>query len=204
MSRYRGPVTRISRRLGVILFGGGESKAKAFNKKHYKPGQHGQKRFSQSSEYNKQLQEKQKAKFMYGISERQCKNYYKSAAKTKEATGTKFMQTLEQRIDNVLFRAGIAATRPQGRQMACHGIVKLNGKKITTPSIQVKIGDIFEIKEKSKSSKLFDFAKKGKFKAPKWIKVDLKALKGEIIAIPDKDDIEQSIDNHLITEFYSK
>lgn len=204
MSRYRGPVTRLSRRLGLMLFTNGESKTKAFNKKNYKPGEHGQKRFTKISEYNKQLQEKQKARFMYGISEKQCRKYYGLAAKSSEVTGIQFMKLLEQRLDNVIYRAGLAETRPQARQMVSHGIVKYKGRKAKTPSIQVKNGDTFEIREKRKDSKLFENIKKGKGKTPKWLTVDLKSLKGEVVAMPDKDDIEKGIESQLITEFYSK
>lgn len=204
MSRYRGPLTRLSRRLGVMLFTNGKSKTNAYQKKNYKPGEHGQKRFSQPSEYSKQLQEKQKARFLYGISEKQCRKYYNMATKTSEVTGVQFMILLEQRLDNVVFRAGLAATRPQARQMVSHGLIRVNGKKALTPSRIVKIGDTFEVREKSKGSKLFADIDSSKFKGPKWLKVDLKNLKGEVIALPDKDDIEKVIDNQLITEYYSK
>ncbi|MDP2642880.1 MAG: 30S ribosomal protein S4 [Candidatus Peregrinibacteria bacterium] len=204
MSRYTGAVTRLSRRLGTMLFTNTGSKLKAFQKKGYKPGQHGQKRFSQISEYNKHLQEKQKARFMYGVGEKQFSNYFKVAVKSDEATGVKFMKLLEQRLDNVVFRAGIGSTRPQARQLVAHGLITLNGKKASVPSIQVKVGDKFEISDKKKSSKLFENIEKRAFKPAKWIKANIKTLSGEIIALPDKDDIEQAIDNQLITEFYSK
>lgn len=204
MSRYRGPVTRLSRRLGVILFTNGESKTKAFNKKNYKPGEHGQKRFSQMSEYNRQLREKQKAKFMYGISEKQSRKYYDMANNSNEVTGIKYLSLLEQRLDNVVYRAGLAETRPQARQIVSHGLVTLNGRKVKTPSILVKKGDSFEIKSKSKESKMFEGTKKAKHKSPKWIKSDTASLKAEVIAVPDQDDIEQIIDHQLITEYYSK
>ncbi|MFC1616412.1 30S ribosomal protein S4 [Patescibacteria group bacterium] len=204
MSRYRGPVTKLSRRLGIILFGNGESKTKAFHKKNYKPGEHGQKRFSQISEYNKQLMEKQKARAMYGINEKQSKKYYQQASKSNGITGVKYLKLLEQRLDNVIFRAGLANSRPQARQYVSHGLFKLNSKKVKTPSIQVSPGDSFEVVEKRKGSKTFDEAKKSKYRSPKWLSVDLKGLKGEIIALPDKDDIEAFIDHQLITEFYSK
>lgn len=204
MSRYRGPITRISRRLGIMLFSNGESKIKAFNKKKYRPGEHGQKRFRQASEYNKQLQEKQKARFMYGISEKQSKKYYNMASKSDEITGVKYLKLLEQRIDNVIFRSGIASTRPQARQLVSHGLITLNGKKIKTPSILVKVGDKFAVKEKSKKSKLFEGLAKAKVKSPKWLTVDLSKLEGEVIALPQQDDLEQIIDSQLITEFYSK
>lgn len=204
MSRYRGPVTRLSRKLGLMLFQNGQSKIKSFQKKGYKPGEHGQKRFGQMSEYSKQLQEKQKARFLYGISEKQSHNYYKLATKTLGMTGVNYMTLLERRLDNVIYRAGLAKTRAQARQIVGHGMVKLNGRRVKTPSITVKTGDKFEIQEKSRGSKLFEGIDNTKFKPPKWVKSDLKKLAGEITALPEKDDIEQAIDNQLITEFYSK
>lgn len=204
MSRYRGPITRLSRRLGVMLFANGESKTKAFQKKNYKPGEHGQKHFSQLSEYNKQLREKQKARFMYGINESQSKKYYKMASKSDEVTGVMYMMLLERRLDNVVFKSGLAETRPQARQMVSHGLIKHNGKKAKTPSILVKEGDTFEVKEKTKKSKLFEDIKKAKLKQPKWISFDQKSLKGEVKNLPEQGDIEQIIEHQLITEFYSK
>lgn len=204
MSRYHGPITRISRSLGVMLFTHGQSKIKAYNKKQYKPGQHGQKNFSQLSEFGKQLREKQKARFLYGINEKQSKKYYELASKSSEITGFRYLQLLEQRLDNVIYRAGLAQTRPQARQIVNHGLVILNGKRVKTPSISVKVGDKFEIRTKSKDSKLFEATKTAKFKSPKWLKSDLGKLSGEISALPDKDDVEHVIDYQLITEFYSK
>lgn len=204
MSRYRGPQTRLSRRLGVVLFDG-ESKLKAYNKKNYKPGQHGQKHFSQVSEYGRHLLEKQKARTLYGISEKQSEKYYKLSTKSNEVTGVRYLQLLEQRLDNVIYRAGLASTRPQARQIVSHGMVKVNGKKVKTPSFQVKAGDTFEIREKNKTSKLFDAVKNAKKpKTPKWISSDIKELKGQVLSAPDKDDLEHFIDHQMITEFYSR
>ncbi|PKL36327.1 30S ribosomal protein S4 [Candidatus Peregrinibacteria bacterium HGW-Peregrinibacteria-1] len=204
MSRYTGPITKLSRRLGIMLFTNGQSKSKAFQKKNYKPGEHGQKRFRQSSEYNKQLQEKQKARFMYGISEKQCRKYYELANKSDEVTGTQFLKLLEQRLDNVVYRAGFAATRPQARQIVSHGIVMVNGKKVKTPSILVSAGDKIEVRENKKKSQLFEEAKNSKVKTPKWLKSELKSLSAEVIALPDSQDIERAINSQLITEYYSK
>ncbi len=204
MSRYRGPVTRLSRRLGVMLFTNGASKTKAFNKKPYKPGEHGQKRFSQVSEYNRQLQEKQKARFMYNITEKQCRRYFEMANKSTEVTGPQFMTLLELRLDNAVYKAGFALTRQQARQIVNHGLVKLNGKRATIASMVVKVGDVIEIREKSKTSKLFEELKTAKYKAPKWLNVDAKTLKCEVVSLPDQDDIEQIIDSQLIVEYYSK
>jgi small subunit ribosomal protein S4 len=204
MSRYTGPVTKISRRLGVILFTNGESKIKAFNKKNYKPGEHGQKRFGKKSEYKKQLEEKQKARFIYGISEKQSRKYYELANKNPGVTGIEYLKLLEQRIDNVVYRAGFATTRAQARQIVSHGLLMINGKRIKTPSIIVKTGDKFEVRDRSKTSKLFEEIQKQKYKVPKWLKADVKALKGEVVADPGQDDVEQLIEHQLITEFYSK
>jgi small subunit ribosomal protein S4 len=198
------PVTKVSRRLGVMLFANSGSKARAFNKKNYKPGEHGQKRFSKMSEYKKQLHEKQKARAMFGISEKKSRRYYQMASKSHGVTGVEYMKLLERRIDNVIFRSGLANTRPQARQMVSHGIIQLNGHKIKTPSILVKEGDKFEVVDKRKGSKLFEEVKTAKVSAPKWIQSDLKNLKGEVKQLPEQDDIEKIINPQLITEFYSK
>lgn len=204
MSRYCGPITKLSRRLGVMLFTNGESKRKAYSRKNYKPGEHGNKRFSQTSEYGKRLLEKQKARFLYGITEKQSRKYYDMANKSEEITGVKYMKILETRLDNVLYRAGLANSRPQARQIVSHGLMNLNGKRVTVPSILVKVGDKFEVRENKKDSNLFENAKAGKVKAPKWIKFDIKKMGGEVAFMPEDDDIEQIVENQLITEFYSK
>ncbi len=204
MSRYTGPTTRISRSLGVMVFTNGQSKIKAFQKKNYKPGMHGQKHFSSTSEYGKQLKEKQKAKYMYGITERQCKNLYKKSTNSVGNTGLIFMQLLERRLDNVIYRAGLAETRPQARQIVSHGLIMINGKRAKTPSIQVEEGDIFEVVEKKKSSKLFESVKNSKPRSPRWITVDLKKLAGEVKGLPEKGDMEGLINPQLIIEYYSK
>jgi len=204
MARYTGPITRISRRLGIMLFANKGSKAKAFKKKPYKPGEHGQKRFGQESEYSKQLKEKQKARFMYGISEKKCKRYFDYASKKDGIAGVEFMKVLERRLDNTIFRAGLAKTRAQARQMASHGIMTLNGKKIKTPSILIKEGDVIAVKETKRGSKLFEEIKKEKTHAPKWLKSDISKLTAEVIALPNKDDIERAINSQLITEYYSR
>ena len=114
------------------------------------------------------------------------------------------MQLLEQRLDNVIFRAGIANTRQQARQMVSHGLIKLNGRRVKVPSIEVSEGDKFEVREKNKSSKLFEDIQAANQKPARWLKVDLKGLKGEVAFLPEKDDIESDIDHQLITEFYSR
>jgi len=204
MSRYTGPVTRISRRLGVMLFSNGQSKKKAYEKKPFKPGMHGQKHVGQFSEFNKQLREKQKARAIYGITEKQSRKYYQMATKKEGATGVVYMSLLESRLDNVIYRSGIAQTRPQARQLVCHGLVLLNNKRVNTPSILVNEHDEFEIRQRSKNIKIFDEAKASKARAPKWIEIDMKNLKGKVLKAPGKEDIEHIIENQMITEFYSK
>lgn len=204
MARYTGPVVRLSRRLGIQLFANGQSKQKAFTKKNYKPGEHGNKRFSKMSEYGKRLLEKQKARIKYGISEKQSRKYYALANKTEGITGLEYMKLLERRLDNAIFRAGLANTRQQARQFVSHGIIKLNGKRVKVPSITVKEGDKFEVRQKNQGSATFEEIKNSKTKPARWLKVDLKGLKGEVDFLPEKDDIESDIDHQLITEFYSR
>lgn len=206
MSRYRGAITRLSRRLGVILFPNSGSKAKAFHKKKYKPGMHGKNMRSKTSEYGKQLQEKQKARFMYGITEKQSRKYYENAKKSDNTTGPEYMTLLERRLDNAVFRSGLATTRPQARQIVSHGLLNLNGRRVSVPSIQVKEGDKIEVRQQKKNSKLFGEVKKGKYQAPKWIKSDLKNLSAEVIKVPSAEEIDslKIINSQLIVEFYSK
>ncbi len=181
------------------------SKKKALEKKNYPPGMHGQKgSFSKPSEFGKQLREKQKAKRIYGIREKQFRNYYKKAERKKGVTGELLMAMLEKRLDNVVYRSGMAKSRSQARQIVSHGLVKLNGKRVNIPSIQVEVGNSFEIKERSKKSPLFSEVEKKKPKSPRWMNVDLKNLKGEVVSEPKTGDFESVINNQLIVEFYSK
>jgi small subunit ribosomal protein S4 len=155
MSRYTGPVVRKSRRYGVILFNNGKSKENAFKKRKYAPGMHGRTAFKSLSEYGRQLQEKQKARYMFGITEKQFHKYYEKAAKTSGVTGKILMTLLEKRLDNVIFRAGLASTRKQSRQLSTHGHFTLNGKRVDIPSIEVKVGDIIVARPKSQGSPIF-------------------------------------------------
>lgn len=208
MARYTGPKAKIARREGLTLaaFGNYEGSAlKACQKKNYPPGQAGKKgSFSKPSEYSKQLREKQKAKRVYGILEKQFRKYYQRADKSKSATHTELLTLLERRIDNFVYRGGLADSRRQARQMITHGHFKLNGKRIDIPSIEVKLGDVLEVREKNKKSPLYEEFIKRKPKAPKWIKPDLQGLKLEMIRDLEKDDLEQIIDARLIVEYYSK
>lgn len=209
MSRYTGPSCKLCRREGEKLFLKGarcESQKCAITRKNYIPGIHGgqRKRFTKLSEYAKQLREKQKAKRIFGLSEKQFHLYYEKADNIGGITGDNLLVLLERRLDNAVYRSGLADSRAQGRQMVNHGLVTLNGKKVTIPSIIVQPGDKFAVKDKTKSSKLFENKIKQKDQSPKWLEVDLKNLSAEVKMLPDHDDIESSIESQLIVEFYSK
>ncbi len=204
MSRYTGPLVRKARRYGVMLFSNGNSKQNAFKKRKYPPGQHGRSSFRSLSEFGKQLQEKQKARFMFGITEKQFRKYYDKASTMEGVKGEQLMQLLERRLDNVVFRSGLATTRRQARQLVTHGHFELNGRRVDIPSIQVAIGDKIVIRTKSQKSPLFTEVKKAKDSSVKWVNADNGKLAIEVLALPDKDDTEQIINSQMIVEFYSK
>ncbi len=203
--RYTGPKARQCRREGVNLFASPKYQ-KILAKNPNIPGMHGGKRLGKMTEYAKQLREKQKARRMFGISEKQFKRYFDKADRSKEVTGDKLLQLLELRLDNVLFRSGIAVTRMQARQFASHGLFTLNGKRITVPSIEVKVGDIIEVKSNKKSSPIFASNKEEMkdYIVPDWIKVDTGAIKIEILAMPEVKHFEQMINTQPVVEFYSR
>ncbi|MFA5842916.1 MAG: 30S ribosomal protein S4 [Candidatus Gracilibacteria bacterium] len=205
MSRYRGPRARHCRRLGVNIYGS-EKFDKILAKRNFPPGMHGQSHFSKKTEYAKQLLEKQKARLMFGLTEKQFHNYYKKAESGNGVTGEELLRLLERRLDNVIYRTGFAKTRAQARQMVGHGLFKMNGRRITIPSIQVKIGDKVEIRTKNANSPIFESVKAGKekIKPPSWLKAEAAKLTLEVVALPEKDDLEQLIQSSLIVEFYSK
>jgi small subunit ribosomal protein S4 len=206
--KYTGPSCRLCRKEGEKLFLKGDkclSQKCPILKKNYIPGQHGEKKsFKKLSEYGRQMRAKQKAKRVYQIAETQFKNYYKKAVSKKGVTGTIMQQMIERRIDNTIYRCGFAVSRKQARQMVAHGLIRLNGKKCTAPSRQVKIGDKITIKDSKKGSKLFERLAKEKDVSPKWLKVDLKKGEAEVTALPEKDDMERSLETQLIVESYSK
>lgn len=207
MSRYTGPKIRIARRLGVQIFGrntGKDAKKYNFAKKNYPPGQHGQTKIGKLSEYGKQLQEKQKIRFLYGITERQMRNYYQKALKMKGVTSDDLLRLLEMRLDNVVFRAGFANTRAQARQIVTHAHIIVNGKKTDIPSTQLKKEDIFEIRANKKDSPLFFEIKKSKNAPARWISSNFQHLSGKVNAMPAKDDFDKIIDPKMVIEYYSK
>jgi len=202
MSKYTGPKYRQCRREGINLYGNEKFNLK---KKNYAPGQHGPKgSFAKPSEYARQLREKQKLRKMFGITERQMMNYYKKATQKKEMTGNALLKELEKRFDNVVFKAGFAKSRPQARQFVNHGLFKINGRRVTIPSHQVKTGDKFEVMERSKKSPIFAELVKQKFAPAKWLKADYAKLTGEVIRELEPEDLEQAVSTNLVVEFYSK
>lgn len=205
MSRYTGPRARHCRRFGVNIYGA-DKYDKVLAKRNYPAGMHGKNIFGKKSEYRKQLDEKQKARFMYGITERQFRNYYLKAERSTAVTGEELLRLLECRLDNVIYRAGFATTRAQARQMAAHGLMMLNGKRITIPSIQVRLGDKITVRKRNAESPLFGTLTSGKSKVQpaRWLKADPKQLTIEVLNIPEADDLEKTIENHLLVEFYSK
>lgn len=203
MSRYTGSKAKLCRKFGINLFGS-EKYSKILAKRNYAPGAHGKSRFTKKSEYGKHLTEKQKARVTFGLTERQFVKYYVLASKSKKVTSEELLRLLELRLDNALYRAGLAVTRPQARQIVGHGLIKLNGKRVNIPSISLKIGDKFEVRPQSKNSLLFDGLEKQKYTPPRWLKVDVAERRAEVIALPEKNDFESIFDPQLIVEFYSK
>jgi small subunit ribosomal protein S4 len=201
MARYTGPATRKSRRLKVDLVGGD----RAFERRPYPPGQHGRGRIKES-EYLLQLQEKQKARFTYGILERQFRRYYEQAARTKGKTGEALLQLLESRLDNVVYRAGLARTRRQARQLVSHGHFIVNGKKVNIPSFQVSKFDIIDVKPKSMGTLPFVAAKEsfGDRPIPGWLQVVQSNLRILVHQLPERAQIDVPVTEQLIVEFYSK
>ncbi|HLG25854.1 MAG TPA: 30S ribosomal protein S4 [Candidatus Gracilibacteria bacterium] len=202
MSRYTGPKLRLCRREGINLFGN-----ERYNpaKKSHPPGMHGPKgSFSKPSEYSRQLREKQKLKRLYGVTERQLSNYFTKAAKKKEITGNALLGLLETRLDNTVFRAGLAKSRPQARQMVNHGTFRVNGTRVNVPSFQVKMGDKIEVVERLRNSKMFADLEKQKFAPAKWIKVDYAKIAGEVVRALEPEDLEKVVQTSLVVEYFSK
>lgn len=202
-------VCRQCRRAGIKLFLKGE---KCFSakcpmvKRKYPPGVHGPKGEMRLSEYGIQLREKQKAKRIYGIRERQFRKYYLQASKKKGQPGKELIKLLESRLDNIVFRLGFAISRRQARQIVSHGHIKVNKRKVTIPSYKVKKGDIIEIRQESRKKTPFVNLSKRlkKIKPPSWLTIDAENLKGKVISDPLTKEIEQNINTSLIVEFYSR
>ena len=206
MARYTGPSCRLCRREGQKLFLKGErcySGKCALEKRSYAPGQHGQGR-KKSSDYGLQLREKQKAKRFYGLQETQFRNLFEKAAAKKGITGENLLIMLETRLDNVVFRMGLASSRKEARQLVTHGHFTVNGKKADIPSMQLKAGDVVAVKEKSTSSPKFKEIKEMTISTPAWVTIDTQKLEGKVLAMPTRDQIDTPVAEHLIVELYSK
>lgn len=201
MARYTGPVTRKSRRLRMDLVGGDQ----AFERRPYPPGQHGRARIKEN-EYLLQLQEKQKARFTYGVMEKQFSRYYVEAARRTGKTGDNLLQIVESRLDNVVYRAGLAQTRRQSRQLVAHGHFLVNGHKVNIPSYRVSKWDIIDVKPKSMETLPFVIAKEtlGDRPIPAWLQVVPSNLRILVHKLPERAQIDTPIQEQLIVEYYSK
>ena len=208
MAKYTGPACRLCRREGVKLFLKGDrcfTDKCAQERRPYAPGQHGRAR-KKLSEYALQLREKMKVRRIYGVLEKQFRGYFEDADMAKGVTGANLLVILERRLDNVVYRMGFANSRNQARQMVRHGIFTLNGHKVTSPSLQVRVGDEIAVPEKSRNIPVIAaaqdvIARRG---CPVWVEVDGAAFKGVIKALPQRDDIQTPIEESLIVELYSK
>lgn len=201
MARYTGPATRKSRRLGVDLIGGDQ----AYEKRPYPPGQHGRARVKES-EFRLQLQEKQKARFTYGVMERQFRRYYEEAARRSGKTGDELLQILESRLDNVIYRAGLARTRRMARQLVGHGHFTVNGVKVDVPSYRVSRYDIVDVRDKSLNTLPFQIAREtaGDRPIPGWLQVVGERQRILVHQLPERAQIEVPLTEQLIVEYYSK
>ncbi len=202
MARYTGPKSKIARKFGDPIFG----TDKNLERKNYPPGQHGNtKRRKKTSEYGIQLKEKQKAKYTYGILERQFRNLFERASSSKGVTGEVLLQLLEARLDNVVFRLGIAPTRAAARQFVSHRHITVNGDVVNIPSAQVKAGDIVGVREKSKSLEaITDALASKRYYSSSWLEWDETQMVGKFMNIPERSDIPEDIKEQLIVELYSK
>lgn len=208
MARYTGPSCRLCRRENMELFLKGDrcyTDKCAIKRRNYPPGQHGQGR-SKNSAYGVQLREKQKVRRIYGLMENQFRGYFAEADRMKGVTGENLLSLLERRLDNVIYRLGFASSRSESRQLVRHGHFTLNGKKVDIPSIQTRIGDVIELREKSRkiatiNDALDAVARRG---IPQWLELDRDAFKGNLKALPVREDITTPIQEHLVVELYSK
>ena len=205
MSRYTGPKARVSRRLGTNIFGT-KGETVALDKRPYPPGEHGRsRRRTTASEYLLQLQEKQKARFTYGLTERQFRNLYAEASRRSGVTGENMLSYLELRLDNVVYRAGWAATRPQARQFVRHGHVSVNDRRVTIPSYRVSAGDAVSVREKSRAMTVLQWNVDVLDRVPPvWLEVADEGWAANVVSAPARDQIDVPIREQLIVELYSK
>ena len=211
MARYRGPACKLCRREGAKLFLKGARcfTAKcAFEKRSYPPGMHGRsRRFRRkTTDFGTQLREKQKARRMYGVMERQFRRYFKDAERRKGVTGANLLQILESRLDNIVYRLGFAGSRAQARQLVTHGHFAVNDKKTDIPSYLVKPGDEIAVRGKSKQNAYFEsVAQEMEHRfVQEWLSVDISTLSGRVLALPSREEIEAHLNEQVITEYYSR
>lgn len=195
MAKYNGPILKRARTLGVAPQVVGIDKKSNRNPKQ---------RSGKLSEYGLQLQEKQKAKFVYGVLEKQFRKVYKDAEKLHGITGENLLRLLELRLDNVVYRMGFAKTRNEAKQLIAHGHFLVNGKKVDIPSYRVSQGDVIAVKEKSRNNGVFKYAEDKIWNQAKWVSVDIEKLEGKVESLPQREDIDFEINEQLIVELYSK
>lgn len=202
MARYTGPRTRRSRRVGQLL---DENKAKYYDRRPYPPGEHGRRRIRET-DYLIQLREKQKMRQIYGVLEKQFRRYYREAARSKGITGDTLLQFLECRLDNVVYRAGLARTRPQARQLVNHGHFRVNDRKVDIPSYRVRAGDVVTVKDRSRDSIVIRQALDtvGERAAPGWLEVTSEERRITVLDIPVRSQIDTEVQEQLVVELYSK
>ena len=201
MARYTGPKTKIARKFGEAIYG----PDKYLSRRNFPPGQHGNNRRRKTSEYGVQLREKQKAKYTYGLLERQFRNLFNKAERSKGITGEVLLQLLECRLDNVVYRLGLAKTRPAARQLVSHRHITVDGNVVNIPSYSVKPGQVVAVREKSKSLEVIADSLAGfNHSRYPWMEWDDASKTGKLLHIPDRVDIPENIKEHLIVELYSK
>ncbi|MBJ6117201.1 30S ribosomal protein S4 [Pontibacter sp. BT310] len=201
MARYTGPKSKISRKFNEEIFG----PSKALKKKAYPPGMHGRGRRKKQSEYSIQLTEKQKAKFIYGLLEKQFANLFEKAARKSGVTGEELLSLLESRLDNTVYRLGVAPTRRAARQLVLHKHITVNGNIVNIPSYSLKVGDVVAVREKSKSLEaITNSLTVRNARAFGWLEWDGSEMAGKFIAVPQRDQIPEKIQEQLIVELYSK
>jgi small subunit ribosomal protein S4 len=208
MARYSDAKCRLSRREGAKLFLKGDrcyTDKCSYDRRPYVPGQHGRLR-RKMSDYAIQLREKQKVRRMYGVLEKQFRNYFKSADLEKGVTGTNLLRLLETRMDNVVYRLGFANSRDQARQLVRHGVFKVNGRRVNIPSMHVRVGDVVEVREESRKIPVIQEAQEviARRGCPDWLEVDGASFKASVKAVPNREDITFPINEQLIVELYSK
>ncbi len=201
MSRYTGPSWKVSRRLGISLSGTGKELAR----RPYAPGQHGQNNRRKLSEYGLQLREKQKLRMTYGLSERQFANLFLKAGKIREGKhGDNFMVLLERRLDNVVYRLGLATTRRQARQLVNHGHITVDGKRVDIPSYEVKPGQVISLRERSEDLKVVKEALEAIVGRVPFVSFDENTMEGSLVRLPERDELDANIDESLVVEYYNK